>query len=73
MLLNTKRKKTFQFLDLIHQTLCALNFNKLSDYEAHFMYTAVLEREELLLILQWLLPPNASYVIVPHAGWFVSH
>lgn len=33
MLLNTERK-TFHFLDLIHQTMSALNFNKLSVYTA---------------------------------------
>lgn len=33
MHLHTERKKTFQFLDLIHQTKCALNFNKLLNYK----------------------------------------
>lgn len=33
MHLHTERKKPFQFLDLIHQTKCALNFNKLLNYK----------------------------------------
>lgn len=33
MHLHTERKKTFQFLDLIRHTKCALNFNKLLNYK----------------------------------------
>lgn len=33
MHLHTEKTKTFQFLDLIHQTKCALNFNKLLNYK----------------------------------------
>lgn len=35
ILLNTERKKTFHFSDLIHQTMCALNFDKLPEYKPH--------------------------------------
>lgn len=50
MLLNTERKKTFQFLDLIHQTECALNFNKPSEVT---LYTAArISDAAVLLILQ---------------------
>lgn len=50
MLLNTERKKTFQFLDLIHQTECALNFNKPSEVT---LYTAArISDGAVLLILQ---------------------
>lgn len=70
MLLNTERMKTFQFLDLIHQTTCALNFNKLLIWSAsHTIHScAWISDVAVLLILQQLLPPYASYVIVPCAG-----
>lgn len=61
MHLHTERKKTFQFLDLIHQTKCALNFNKLLNYKPQQHSTPI--RGWLLLLLLWF----CSRI------WFVSH
>lgn len=55
MHLHTERKKTFQFLDLIHQTKCALNFNKLLNYKPQQHSTPIRGWLLLLLLLQDLV------------------